>query len=209
MRWLLMSSLPVIQTEPEEILASNLPGIEKTSGGTAVWLFILFGLVIAVLLAVIIVLFIWSLKIKKKNDNGISQTASVQRSQTNNDSGTQMISKEGKSNHNMSMPDLNGTVYPEIILINVKKPDDIYRARIIDKVIIGRKEGSDIRIATDPAVSSRHCIISVKGTQFYLEDCNSSNGTRYNDQEVTMQIPIMSGGILEIGHNVYRLMLGS
>ena len=47
-------------------------------------------------------------------------------------------------------------------------------------------------------VSSRHCIISVKGTQFYLEDCNSSNGTRYNDQEVTSQIPIMSGGLLEI-----------
>ena len=209
MRWLLMSSLPVIQTEPEEIFASYLPEIEKTSDGTTVWPFILLVLVIAVLLAIIIVLFIWFRKIKKKNDNGISQTAPVQKGQTNNDSGTQIIPKEGKSNHNMSVPDLNGTVYPEIILINIKKPDDIYRARIIDKVIIGRKEGSDIRIVTDKAVSSRHCIISVKGTQFYLEDCNSLNGTRYNDQEVTLQIPIMSGGVLEIGHNAYRLMIGS
>lgn len=209
MGWLLMSSLPVIQTEPEEILASNLPEIEKTSGGTAVWPFILLGLVITVLLAVIIVLFIWFLKIKKKNNNDISQTASRQKPETNNDSGAQMFPKERKSNHNMSMPDCNDTIYPEIILINVNKPDYIYRARIVDKVIIGRREGSDIRIITDPAVSSRHCIISVKGTQFYLEDCNSSNGTRYNDQEVTLKIPIMSGGMLEIGHNVYRLMIGS
>ena len=209
MRWLLANSLPVIQTELEETLPSDLLEIEKTSGGTAVWPFILLGMVMAALFAVIIVLSFWILKNKKKNDNSILQTASKSKPQTYNDSGAQMLPKEEKNNHNMPVPNNNDAIYPEIILINVNKSDYIYRARIIDKVIIGRGEGADIRIVIDQAVSSKHCIISVKGTQFYLEDCNSSNGTRYNDQEVTSQIPIMSGGILEIGHDVYRLMIGN
>lgn len=209
MRWLLMSSLPMIQTELEETLPSDLLETEKTPGGNAVWPFIVLGLVIAALLAVIIVLFLWILKIKKRNDNGILQTASKPILPTYNNSGAPMPPKEEKNSYNMTVPDSNGAIYSEIVLINVNKSDHIYRARIIDKIIIGRREGADIRIVTDPAVSSKHCIISVKGTQFYLEDCNSSNGTRYNDQEVTSKIPIMSGGVLEIGHNVYRLMIGN
>lgn len=209
MRWLLVSNLPVIQTEPEETFPSDLLEIEKVTGGTTVWPFILLGLVISVLIAVIIVLLILFLKNKKTGDNDISQTVSKPSLQIYNDSSAHMNPKEEKGYYNMDVQDRNSAIYPEIILINVNKPDYIYRARITDRVIIGRGEGADIRIVTDPAVSSRHCIISVKGTQFYLEDCNSSNGTRYNDQQVTLQIPIMSGGILEIGHDVYRLMIGN
>lgn len=219
MRWILVSKLPVIQTELEGTFQGDLPGIEQTPSGTSVWPFVLLGLVIVILFAVVIVLLIWFLTNKKRNNQSIAQNASkskpkVQPKSSNGSSAQispkkEISLKKEISSSDITVPDRNGAIYPEIVLININKPDYIYRSRIVDKVIIGRREGSDIRISTDPAVSSRHCIISVKGTQFYLEDCNSSNGTRYNDQEVTSQIPIMSGGILEVGHDVYRLMIGN
>lgn len=221
-----LRKLPVIQTEIEDSAQSAAgeaekitANVENSSCGLPIWAIIVIAVVLIVLVLVAVAVFFIFRKNKKttkqtKTGAGASRTATGNKKLTESVSnlrvqkGSELQRKDGVESANASVPDRNAAIYPEIVLINLEKPDYIYRVRIIDKIIIGRKEGSDIRISTDPAVSSRHCIISIKGTQFYLEDCNSSNGTRYNDQEVNSQIPIMSGGILEIGHDKYRLIIG-
>lgn len=209
MHWFLTSKLPVIQTELEETLAEDLSEAGQNPGGTVVWPFILLGLVIAALVIVIIILLICLAKKRKAEDGRASKAAPANRTAMDRGQEAKKKSTEEGLRSDVPVPDRNSAVYPEIVLINLNKKEYIYRTRIVDQVMIGRGEGSDIRITSDPAVSSRHCIISVKGTQFYLEDCNSSNGTRYNDQEVTSKIPVMSGGVLELGRDTYRLMISS
>lgn len=208
MEALAAGSLPVIITEPEEEgLQTIAPEIVVQTGGVGPWLYILIALVIVIALAVVIALSLVmgkkkeSQKFKREKKGGRGRDKTPHRSKPKEPSEEHHISQ-------ISVPDRNSQVYPEILLVNLDQPDIIYRTYISEHVVIGRREGSDIRITTDTAVSSRHCMISVKGTQFYLEDCNSTNGTRYNDQEVTTQIPILNGGILEIGHTRYRLVIG-
>ena len=209
MQLFLTGKLPMIQTELEENRAENFSEAGQNLVGSTAWIFISLGLIIAVLIIVIVILLICLAK-KGKTETGSAPREILKKSFLKNHGlEEKKKSKEEKIHCAMPVPDRNIAIYPEIVLVNLNNNEYIYRARIVDQIMIGRGEGADIRITKDPAVSSRHCIISVKGTQFYLEDCNSSNGTRYNDQEVTMKIPVMSGGILEIGRNAYRMMIGN
>lgn len=215
--------LPVIITEQEENLQTVVPEIVERTGAAVPWLAILIVLLIVIaLVAGIILVFVMGKKRGKhqiqreKGDRKSAQKAPY-RAEPIESAGQYDISRgsgQVVEDHvevayaQTPVPDRNSQVYPEILLVNLDQPEIIYRTNISEHVVIGRREGSDIRITTDTAVSSRHCMISVKGTQFYLEDCNSTNGTRYNDQEVTTQIPILNGGILEIGRARYRLVIG-
>ena len=224
MKTIILSGLPVIQTELEETVsevATAATEAEKSAGGSAGWIIAIIAMVVA-LLALGAAVFFFSKskgkgapkKTKNKEKvippkaNGKEKKNSVNKVSTTPEKGHQKVSGIREENSAKEDINRNDAIYPEVILSNIDNPGSGYRHRIVDKIMIGRAEGSDIRIATDAAVSSRHCMISVKGTQFYLEDCNSSNGTYYNDVEVTSQVPIMSGGILEIGHDRYRLTLG-
>lgn len=209
-------SLPIIITEPEDgVFQTVAPDIVVQTGKDEPWLYYMIALVIVVLILVAIVYVIGRSKGSHKCEKEKKRSRSLDRTPQGIETGELAEeyhfsqNEELTSNTQISVPDRNNQVYPEILLVNLDQPDVLYRTNISEHVIIGRREGSDIRITTDNAVSNRHCMISVKGTQFYLEDCNSTNGTRYNDQEVTAQIPILSGGILEIGHARYRLVIAS
>jgi hypothetical protein len=67
-------------------------------------------------------------------------------------------------------------------------------------VIIGRSPDSDLVIA-DEFVSSSHARIVTTDNGFALEDLQSTNGTRLNDQPVTRAMPVGDGDIIEIGTN--------
>ncbi|MCR4599301.1 MAG: FHA domain-containing protein [Acetatifactor sp.] len=214
-------TLPVITTEIEDSVQTtttelaSMQQVARASEGMPIWVIILIVIGVILVLAAVAVFLVFRKKknkpqtgspIAKRKDNQLGKS---EAGGTAKKSSSYALDKSNaRPETDKLVPDMNGAVYPEITLINLSNPEKVYRARIIDKIIIGRKEGSDIHISTDAAVSSKHCVISMKGTQFYLEDCNSSNGTYYNDREVTEEIPIMSGGILEIGHDQYRLMIG-
>lgn len=69
------------------------------------------------------------------------------------------------------------------------------------RTTIGRSARSDICIP-DAFASRLHAEIRQEGDSFWLQDLGSANGTRYNGSVVTMPIPLISGGEIQIGETV-------
>lgn len=84
-------------------------------------------------------------------------------------------------------------------------PEQVYKAPIHDVIFIGRKD-ADI-ILDDHYVSSRHCEIILRGELLYVKDCNSSNGTYYENIRIYEETPIISGGNIKIGQHTYNVTL--
>ncbi|MDQ3797836.1 MAG: SpoIIE family protein phosphatase [Acidobacteriota bacterium] len=89
---------------------------------------------------------------------------------------------------------------PELIIKYSDRPEDKFRlARL--RTTIGRSARSDICIP-DPFASRLHAEIRQEGDSYWLHDLGSANGTRYNGSLVSMPVPILSGGEIQIGETV-------
>src|SRR5258708_5187528 len=62
---------------------------------------------------------------------------------------------------------------------------------------IGRDPSNDL-VLPDAMVSRRHAVIEYRGNQFYLRDCNSSNGSVVNGDRVSER-SLRDGDLLAIG----------
>lgn len=69
------------------------------------------------------------------------------------------------------------------------------------RTTIGRSARSDICIP-DAFASRLHAEIRKEGDAFWLQDLGSANGTRYNGTVVSMPLPLMNGGEIQIGETV-------
>jgi phosphoserine phosphatase RsbU/P len=88
----------------------------------------------------------------------------------------------------------------ELVIKYSDRPEDKFRlARL--RTTIGRSARSDICIP-DPFASRLHAEIRQEGDSYWLQDLGSANGTRYNGSLVTMPIPLVSGGEIQIGETV-------
>ncbi|HEX8369903.1 MAG TPA: SpoIIE family protein phosphatase [Pyrinomonadaceae bacterium] len=89
---------------------------------------------------------------------------------------------------------------PDLIIKYSDRPDDKFRlARL--RTTIGRSARSDICIP-DPFASRLHAEIRQEGDSYWLHDLGSANGTRYNGSMVSMPVPMLSGGEIQIGETV-------
>ncbi len=69
------------------------------------------------------------------------------------------------------------------------------------RTTIGRSARSDICIP-DAFASRLHAEIRKEGDAYWLQDLGSANGTRYNGSVVSMPIPLITGGEIQIGETV-------
>jgi predicted component of type VI protein secretion system len=76
-----------------------------------------------------------------------------------------------------------------------------------DKTTIGRLEENSFQIA-EPSVSSRHCEIFRRGTDYVVKDLNSTNGTFINGEQVSETV-LKPGQILRLGQIEMRLETGA
>lgn len=97
-----------------------------------------------------------------------------------------------------------GTKVEYIYLIDVDNEERRFRSIIQDFVTIGR-QGADITISDDTSLSRIHCKIIKRGNSYSIDDMNSANGTRYDGQLVTMETPIIPGGIITMGRHRMRV----
>jgi len=72
-----------------------------------------------------------------------------------------------------------------------------------EKTTIGRVEDNTFQIA-EPSVSSHHCEILLRGSDVFVKDLNSTNGTFINGDKVT-ESPLKVGQILRLGQIEMRL----
>src|SRR5215204_3442492 len=66
------------------------------------------------------------------------------------------------------------------------------------RTTIGRSARSDVCIP-DAFASRLHAEVRQEGDGFWLQDLGSANGTRYNGTPLKMQVPLSSGGEIQIG----------
>ncbi len=62
---------------------------------------------------------------------------------------------------------------------------------------IGRDPSNDL-VLPDAMVSRRHAVIELRGTQYYLRDCNSSNGSLVNGDRISER-GLRDGDLVAIG----------
>lgn len=93
---------------------------------------------------------------------------------------------------------------PELIVKYSDRPSDKFNLSRL-RTTIGRSARSDICIP-DAFASRLHAEIRQEGDSFWLQDLGSANGTRYNGAQVTMPLPLISGGEIQIGETVIIFM---
>jgi pSer/pThr/pTyr-binding forkhead associated (FHA) protein len=64
-------------------------------------------------------------------------------------------------------------------------------------VSIGRDPSNDV-VLPDAMVSRRHAVIEYRGSQYYIRDCNSSNGSLVNGDRVSER-SLRDGDLVAIG----------
>ena len=89
---------------------------------------------------------------------------------------------------------------PELIIKYADRPGDKFSITRL-RTTIGRSARSDICIP-DAFASRLHAEIRQEGDSFWLQDLGSANGTRYNGSNVTVPLPLNSGGEIQIGETV-------
>src|ERR1700722_4337771 len=72
-----------------------------------------------------------------------------------------------------------------------------------DRTTVGRVEDNTFQIA-DASVSSHHCEIHLRGTEIFIRDLNSTNGTFINDARITESV-LKPGQILKVGQVELKL----
>ncbi len=65
--------------------------------------------------------------------------------------------------------------------------------------VVGRHSAADRRLS-DPAVSRRHCAFTLREGRVWVEDLGSLNGTRLNDEPLTVARPVADGDLLDLAH---------
>ena len=86
---------------------------------------------------------------------------------------------------------------PQLIVKTADRPTDkISLSRL--RTTIGRSARSDVCIP-DAFASRLHAEVRKEGDAFWLQDLGSANGTRYNGSVVSLPIPLLSGGEIQIG----------
>src|SRR5262245_1193394 len=71
---------------------------------------------------------------------------------------------------------------------------------------IGRDPQCHLR-PTNPVISKRHCILSVRGEQFFVRDLESTNGTYVNDERIQGEKELLEGDLLKLGALHFRVSL--
>jgi pSer/pThr/pTyr-binding forkhead associated (FHA) protein len=72
-----------------------------------------------------------------------------------------------------------------------------------DRTTIGRVEDNTFQIA-DPSVSSHHCEIHLRGSDIFIRDLNSTNGTFINNDKIAEQV-LKPGQVLRLGQVELKL----
>ena len=80
----------------------------------------------------------------------------------------------------------------------------VLESAILKSLVIGHDKECDVVLA-DRAVSRKHCKMTLDGTELYLEDTGSRNGTFVNDQPVIGKVPLKGGDKIRLGMTILTL----
>ena len=100
----------------------------------------------------------------------------------------------------------------QLVLLNIHAKQNIQM--VVDhpfpKVLGSEKQECDLVIEDDSAVSRVHAKFSEKEQQYYVQDLNSTNGTKLNEEELLpyTETKICDGDLLQIGKSLFKVRIG-
>jgi pSer/pThr/pTyr-binding forkhead associated (FHA) protein len=88
----------------------------------------------------------------------------------------------------------------EVRLQVTNEKSNVKELRLGPETVIGRSSDCNLRIAS-ARVSRRHCLIRVDGSQVFVRDLGSANGTEVDGVQIISQVdvPVVSGSTLAVG----------
>lgn len=199
--------LPVI--EVESVVEEATP---VTNSDNTLLMVIVITAIVAIVAIVAVIILVCILKKQKKVRTVQSQVSYTQPkyvarpyvNQKERAQETQRLPKNSGNTQHLWGSQENNDIQTFLYLVDYFDNSRSFRAPIETQVIIGRKEG-DIIISEDRSLSKCHCKIIKRGSVYYIEDLNSSNGTRYNGQLIQGETPILPGKVIEIGRQRLRM----
>jgi pSer/pThr/pTyr-binding forkhead associated (FHA) protein len=85
-----------------------------------------------------------------------------------------------------------------VVLLSYDESSDVSEHQLRPVTAIGRASDNHI-IIEDPFASTHHAVIFWRDRQWWLEDLESHNGTRLNDDVMTEPSVLTSGDVIYIG----------
>ena len=76
------------------------------------------------------------------------------------------------------------------------------KAELAAELSVGREAGNDVVLAGSNGVSRKHCRFYVEGSQIFVEDFGSANGTLVNGKKIAKPTAVPEGGEVTIGDAV-------
>jgi pSer/pThr/pTyr-binding forkhead associated (FHA) protein len=76
---------------------------------------------------------------------------------------------------------------------------------ISGEITIGRRD-NNLLVLNDKFVSGNHARIFIKNTDFMLEDLESTNGTKVNDERIEGKVILRVGDEIEIGSVLLKVI---
>ncbi len=93
-----------------------------------------------------------------------------------------------------------------LVMIASESDSEQLGTRIPLRPVTGLGRGaSNTIIVSDAFASNEHALVSRKGTRWWLEDLNSSNGTLLNGAELNRPTVITAGDVITIGSTELRM----
>ena len=86
-----------------------------------------------------------------------------------------------------------------------KVKSQIYELDVAKKTLIGRSESCHIHL-NKPAISGEHAFVNYDQDEFWVEDNNSSNGTRLNGLPISGQSKFSLNDVIRVGDYTFTLV---
>jgi pSer/pThr/pTyr-binding forkhead associated (FHA) protein len=93
-----------------------------------------------------------------------------------------------------------------VILLSNEETSDVSEHQLRPVTAIGRASDNHI-IIEDPFASTHHAVIVWRDRQWWLEDLESHNGTRLNDDVMSEPTVLTSGDVIHIGETELKFEL--
>jgi pSer/pThr/pTyr-binding forkhead associated (FHA) protein len=93
--------------------------------------------------------------------------------------------------------------------LEIVEPEDLKgRSFRLDsgELVIGRAPSCDVATTHDVYSSSRHARVYLQGSQLWVEDLGSTNGTFVNSERISRQTRLGRGDVLQVGGTVFEVM---
>lgn len=94
----------------------------------------------------------------------------------------------------------------EFRLLALEGPYAGKELRVKPETIVGRSPDCTISLADDSFASSKHAKLLVKEESLWLEDLDSTNGTRVNESKILEPVELSNGDRFSIGKSVFEVI---